>query len=328
MSQIIDIHTHMIPPGIVELAESASGYQGHYLRDGHMHDPRGFSYEVPPEFYSVEAKVESLDRLGLDAAVVSVAPTLFMYELEPQRALAHVRQVNDELAALAATGNRIFALGNLPMHQPAEAAEELIRVADDLGLQGVIVGTRGSDSMPLDHPEFEPLLAAAAARSFPLLLHPHDGERWPKLDDFYLDNVIGNPLSTTVAVMRLICAGTLERHRGLRIVLAHGGGFLPYQVGRLRRALTVREETAAKFNGDLESILRRLFVDTVTHSEQALAFAADQLGEDNILIGSDLPFDMADEDPVGRVLRAGLDPAPLGGNAERIFGIHAKKGQR
>jgi aminocarboxymuconate-semialdehyde decarboxylase len=143
------------------------------------------------------------------------------------------------------------------------------------------------------------------------------------LDAFYLINVVGMPLETTVTIKRLIGAGVLERHPGLRIVLLHGGGYFPYQAGRMRHARTVRPELAGA-PADPWAALGQLWFDVITHDQDALRYLAERVGMQRVVLGTDLPLDMALPDPVSKV-EAALGEAALHAVAERnaasLFGL-------
>jgi len=126
----------------------------------------------------------------------------------------------------------------------------------------------------------------------PAYNEPHRG-----LADFYLQNVIGNKLETTVAIERLICAGVLDRHPDLKIVLVHAGGYYPFQAGRLRHARTVRPELRSAPEDPWKS-LGQIAVDTITHDREALRYLVSRCGAENVVMGTDLPFDMATPTPV------------------------------
>ncbi len=161
-----------------------------------------------------------------------------------------------------------------------------------------------------------------------MLVHPAFNEPHAALEPFYLQNVIGNPLETTVMVERLICAGVFARHPGLRLVLLHGGGYLPYQAGRLAHACGVRPEIPIQA-GDVWRAFGQLYFDTITHDAAALRFLAQRVGTDHVLLGTDLPFDMAIQDP--RAVLAGAFDEPARGqigaaNAARLFGLAGLRG--
>ena len=167
------------------------------------------------------------------------------------------------------------------------------------------VGT-GVVGRRLDEGAFEPFWAAAAELDLPVTLHPAYTEGVnPALAPFYLENVLGYPFDTTIAIERLICAGVLDRHPRLRIVLVHAGGYFPYQVGRLRHAQRVRAELADAPEDPLRH-LDRLFFDIITHDVLALEFLVRRVGRDQVVMGTDLPFDMAPPEPMS-LLRSAVD---------------------
>jgi aminocarboxymuconate-semialdehyde decarboxylase len=161
----------------------------------------------------------------------------------------------------------------------------------------------------------------AAAEETGALVFMHPSTRgFAGPDEHYLWNTVGNPLETTVAAAHLVTAGVLERHPGLRVLLAHGGGTVTWLRGRLRHAA---EHIAAASRVDVEASLRRFYYDTVTHDPAVLRGLVEFVGPEQVLAGSDHPFDMADPDPVGTVRASGIAlsaaAAVLGGNAERLL---------
>jgi aminocarboxymuconate-semialdehyde decarboxylase len=225
---------------------------------------------------------------------------------------------------MAAASPRLAGLATLPLQDPAAAAEELRRAVGELGLRGAQIGTSGADGLPLDDPVLAPVLAEAERLGVPLMLHPYYVGLKPGLTDYYFTNSIGNPLDTCIAAARLIHAGTLDRHPELRVVLVHAGGFLPYQLGRLDHAYAVRNEPQADISKAPSTYLRRFWIDTITHADQALTFLENLVGRDRLVIGTDLPFDMADREPVERLRRVGIDPDELGTVADDLFRLPSR----
>jgi aminocarboxymuconate-semialdehyde decarboxylase len=216
------------------------------------------------------------------------------------------------------------------MNEPVAAARELERAVRELGLRGASIGPVVGD-IPLDDPRCAPVLEAAQALDVPLLLHPYYVGPRPGLPEFYLTNLIGNPLETTIAVARLILSGTLDRLPRLRLVLVHAGGFLPYQVGRLDHGWEVRPES----KGCVErpsSYLRRFVFDTITHEPAALGFLVGFVGADRVAYGTDLPFDMMDGPLDAQLGPLELPPdqrqAIASGTAEAWFGTIGRGADR
>jgi len=325
--RVIDIHHHAIPGWLIKGARDGSAPGGlavEHADDGDWLVHReGYRYPISPSFFDPAARLEAMAALGIDAAVVSVSPTIYAYELATDEAIALAARTNDWLAEhVAAAPDRLAAIATLPMQAPEAAARELERAVRDLGLRGASIGPVAGRT-PLDDPAIAPVLAAAADLDVPLLLHPYYVGLRPGLPDFYLTNLVGNPLETTIAAARLILSGTLDRLPGLRLVLVHGGGFLPYQVGRLDHGWEVRPEAAGP-SAAPSSYLRRFVFDTITHAPAALAYLVGLVGADRVAYGTDHPFDMADGALDDQLAGTSLDEderrAIAGGTAEATFG--------
>lgn len=293
----IDIHDHCIPAGLIDAARRGEGLGG--LTVARREDeewlihPEGYGYPIAPTFFDPAARLAQMDGLGIDVALLSVSPTIFFYGLAPNAAVAYARETNEAVAEhVAAAPDRLAGLATLPMSDPEAAARELERAVRDLGLRGASIGPVVGD-LPLDDPRCAPVLEAAEALDVPLLLHPYYVGLRPGLPDFYLTNLVGNPLETTIAVARLILSGTLDRLPRLRLALVHAGGFVPYQVGRLDHGWEVRPESKGCAERP-SSYLRRFVFDTITHEPAALGFLVGFVGADRVAYGTDLPFDMMD----------------------------------
>jgi aminocarboxymuconate-semialdehyde decarboxylase len=169
------------------------------------------------------------------------------------------------------------------------------------------------------------LFAAAEELDVPFLLHPYYVGPKPQFQDFYMTNLIGNPLDTAIAASRLILSGALDRHPRLKVVLVHAGGFMPYQIGRLDHGYNVRSETHSVIQQPPSTYLSRFYFDTITHADLPLKFLIDLVGQDHVMIGTDLPFDMADTQFAKRLafanLETGAAEALQSQNAIRVFGL-------
>jgi aminocarboxymuconate-semialdehyde decarboxylase len=313
----VDLHTHFLPRFFVEEA-AAGGVFGVRADDGFVSHPQGFRYPIAPAFVDVEAKLAEMDAAGIDVAVLSAAPTLFFYDAPSGEAVDFARRSNDALAGVVAQSERLAGLAALPLQDPPAAAAELERAVGELGLLGAHIGT-GCGRVPLDDPRMEPVLGAAERLDVPLMLHPYYVGAKPGLEDFYLVNSMGNPLDTSVAAVRLVYSGALDRFPRLRIALVHGGGFLPYQLGRFDHAFAVRPEARVAIDRPPSSYLHRFWMDTITHGDEALRFLAARIGPERLYIGTDQPFDMADAAPVERLQRIGVDVDATGGAAAALL---------
>lgn len=327
----IDIHNHFIPPYIVHEARQGQAVDGVTIEqaDGQefvLHR-QGYRYPLAAEFWNPEAKLEHMDRLGIDISVLSIAPTMLFHWLDAESAKEFCQRTNDAMAELSSQSEgRLYGLATVPLQDPQAAATELRRAVQELGLRGALVGTT-IEKIPLDDPRFEPFLAAVAELGVPLLLHPYDKlvRMRAELTDFYMSNLIGIPLATTLAASRLILSGCLDRHPNLTVVLMHAGGFMPYQIGRLDHGYRVRRETGANISSPPSTYIRRFYFDTITHASDRLNPLIDWVGADRVVLGTDIPFDMADLDFTQKFAEADLDGQVVeticSGNAKRILGL-------
>jgi aminocarboxymuconate-semialdehyde decarboxylase len=305
-----DVHNHAVPRHAVELLRSGDGYPVRV--DGQALEADRVRAELTPEFLDPAVKLEQLRRLGLEAAVVSGAPPLFAYEADAERGEQLCLAVNSGLADFCSHDpDRLRWLAHVPLQAPDRAAALLAAAAGD-GAVGAHIGTSVAGT-PLDHAELEPFWAAAERLDMALMLHPAYNNPHPGLEGHHLQNVVGNQLETTIAAERLIVTGELDRHRRLRLLLVHAGGYVPWQAGRLRHAATVRTELAGA-PSDPWAYPGRIFVDTITHDEAALRHLVDRVGPDAVVMGTDLPFDMATPEPV-----AALEQAVDGDTAAAIM---------
>jgi aminocarboxymuconate-semialdehyde decarboxylase len=297
-AMMIDMHTHFIPPELVADARAGRALDRLAIesRDGMewLVHPQGSRYPLVPAFFDAGAKLEQMDALGLDASVLSLTPTLFFYWLEAAAAREFCRLANESLARLVARSDRLHGLATVPLQDPGAAEAELRHAVTTLGLRGVEIGTTMED-VPLDDRRFDSFFAAAAELGVPVMLHPHSVRTRPRLADFYMADLTGNPMDTCIAATRLMLSGFLDRHPALKLVLVHAGGFLPYQIGRLDHGFRVRTETRAAIAAPPSTYLRRFWYDTITHAGKPFEFLVELVGADRLMVGTDLPFDMADQ---------------------------------
>ena len=328
---VIDVHHHIMIPEAAELArkEQAKRPQHADTFDGFT-PPVSLEYNakqaamLKPKFFDVAEKRQDLKRDRIDIAVVSPFPSLFHYWATGPVGDEIVRLTNDGIAAYCRANPETFrGLGIVPLQNGGRAAAAELERAMGLGLKGVAIGTTVG-ARPLDDGDFEPFWAGAARAGALVLVHP-DFAAFPPLFPYYLVNIVGNPLATTTSVTRLIMSGHFERHRGLRLLAVHAGGYLPFARGRLDHGWNVRPETKVHTPKPPSAYFENLYFDIITFYQPALRYMVETLGPDRIVLGTDYPFDMMQTDPVGFVEGVGLAPDVtqkiLGGNAVRLLGI-------
>ena len=321
----VDVHSHVLPAELMEAirrnprdfqmrVEGAGGKEV-FIRDDRHSTP------VYAEFHDADAKVEGMDRKGIDISVLSVTPVVFFYWLDADRGLAASRVMNDGIARMVAKRpDRLRGMATLPMQDADAAIAELERVVKEHGFRAIELGCRIKGRL-LSEPQFRPVLKRAQELGVFIFTHPYVAGALPAdLDCYYLGNLVGLPLDTALMAAHLMFGGALDELPRLNIVLAHGGGHLPYQIGRLAHGYKVRKEARARAPSSPAALLRRFYFDALTHDADALKFLVEKAGADRVTIGTDAPFDMAEEDPVALVdSLVGLTDE----QRDRIFGLNA-----
>lgn len=301
----IDVHNHCFPQGVIDLVNRDDSYHI-TVRDGVVTSGQYEEYashELYPSLFDPAAKIHELETSGLDAAVICVEQGLLAYEAQTNAGEKMAEASNLGMADFcAAFPDRLRWMAHAPLQAPERAAA-VLREAASAGAAGVQIGTAIADRRP-DAPEFERFWAEVEDLNLPVFVHPAYNRSHDGLNDFYFQNVIGNLLETTVFIERLICAGVLDRHPGVRVVLAHGGGYYPYQAGRLAHARKVRPELDGAPVDPWS--YPNVYIDSICHDQQALAYLVSRVGPDRVVLGSDFPFDMAEARPID-ALRAAVD---------------------
>lgn len=311
-----DIHAHIVPEAFINdlAAEIPAATPKVESRDDgwYFNYPSGrVSGPFPAGMFDVGARLADMDRDGVNVHALSVPPPQFQYRLEPAAAAAHARLYNDSLVDIArARPDRFVVLGTLPMQDVAASVAEVERLVSIPEVVGLEVATNVTGTN-LGNDGFAELWSAIAEAGLAVVLHPSDVAGHDRMHDHYLHNFVGNPTDSTLAAGSLIFSGVLERNAALRIALLHGGGFLPYQIGRFDRGWKVRPEANSRIDRAPSEYLNRFWFDTLTHDRASLEFLLQRVGADRLALGSDYPFDMADPDPVGSVRAAITDSVVL-----------------
>jgi len=276
-----------------------------------------------PALYTLDLHAKFFAGQGIDTAVFGPLMDIAGYSLPPDLGAAWSRVQNEALAAsLRAAPGAHRGLATVPLQDPPVAAAELRVAVKELGLRGAMIDPNAL-GRPLGDEAFDPFWRAAADLAAPVVLHPFLLEAVERFGRHYLHNLVGYPFETTLAAASLILGGTLDRFPGLSVVLVHGGGFLPYHIGRFDRAHETRPEARANAAGLPSQYLRRFLYDSLVQRPEALRYLVKLVGHDRVMLGSDHPFWMGDPDPLRVVRDADLDPAAqaaiFGENAAQIF---------
>ena len=252
---------------------------------------------------TIELRLKDMDRMGIDIQAVSPAPQQTYYWTEPGLGAELSRQINDRLAEIAAQWpDRFVGLGTVPLQNVELAVIELERCVKQLGLRGVEINPNvaGKD---LTHPSLnlDRFFAKARELDIVIFMHPIGFTQGERLMDHYFNNVIGNPLDTTIGTSRLIFDGVMERHPGLKVVLPHAGGFLAHYWARMDHAWRARPDCRTVIKKAPSSYLKKFYFDTIAFDPEMLRNLIDKFGAEQVVLGTDYPFDMGEDDPVGLI---------------------------
>jgi len=332
----VDIHCHYLNPDVATKLAPL---------DPRQHDPlfcfsNAATREVNakqvqvrgPQLTSIERRLKDMDRMGIDIQAISPAPNQLVYWTEPDLGRDIARQVNDRLAEIVGQWpDRFVALGTVPLQDAGMAVAELDRCVKELGLRGVeIIPNVNGVELTDAKLGLERFFARAEELGIVIFMHPLGFSQAERLSDHYFNNVIGNPLETTVAVSHLIFDGVMDRHPRLKIVLPHAGGYLAHYPARMDHAHRARPDCRTVIKKKPSSYLGKFYFDTITFDPDMLRHMVDRYGADHVLLGTDYPYDMAETNPVGliakvpRLARADRERIE-GGNAARLLKIGRKK---
>lgn len=319
-ARTIDVHAHCYFQSAIDLMGAEA--------QGVLPPVKG----VPEHFLQVDAQLatrfEAMDRMGIDLQVLSINP--FWYRKDRETAEAICRLHNESLAELCARHpKRLAAFASLPMQCPELAVQMLEEAVMKQGLKGAAIGgsVAGHD---FSHPEYHPVLAKAQELGVMLFIHP---QSTPELQarfkgNGWLSNVIGNPLDTTIALQKLIFEGVFDKFPELKVLGAHGGGFLGSYAPRMDRSCFVSPQNC---NPEIQlkkkptEYIRQIYFDALVFTGEALRHLAAEVGAGQIMIGTDHPIPWED-DPVSHVmgtpdLNDDERLAILGENAIRVLGL-------
>lgn len=327
----VDIHAHLNVAAAAELTRSA-------VPDA----PNSFPFscaatdaanaklfqKIGPKLNGVESRIADMDQMGVDVQAISPSPGQYYYFAPAEIGRDASRLINDGIAdAVSRYPDRLVGMGTVPLQNTEMAITEMRRCVNELGFRGIEISTH-VDGRELADEEFRPFFAAAEELGIVLFLHPLGFTHGHRLSRHYLDNIIGNPLESTIAVSHLIFEGVLQSHAGLKLCVAHGGGFLPGYWGRMDHAFEVREDCCQHISRKPSEFLRQLWFDTLVFDKGQLDELVRTHGADKLCMGSDYPFDMGEVDPVG--FHDDLDASSrrkiLGANAAELLGLSAKPG--
>jgi aminocarboxymuconate-semialdehyde decarboxylase len=335
----VDIHCHYANPDVA--AKVADRNPGQYepsvkfanalTRETNVKQMR----DRAPKLSSIEVRLKDMDKMGIDIQAVSPAPQQTYYWTEPGEGAQLARQVNERIAEIVGKWpDRFVGLGTVPLQDPDLAVSELSHAVKTLGLRGVEINP-SVNGMELTDKRLmlEQFFARAEELDIVIFMHPIGFTQGERLLDHYFNNVIGNPLETTVAASHLIFDGVMERHPKLKIVLPHAGGYLAHYWARMDHGWRARPDCRTVLKKKPSESLEKFYFDTITFDRTMLRQMVQRYGADHVLLGTDYPYDMGMEDPIGFIektekLTAEDKKRIQGLNAARLLKIDYNKDSR
>ena len=326
---VVDIHAHL-----------NIGAADALIRESVPDAPKPFAFSCPatnavngkifqkigPKLNGVDNRIADMDALGVDVQAISPSPTQYFYFAPPEVGREAAQIVNNGVAeAVARFPDRFVGMGTVPLQNTEMAIAEMNRCVNEHDMRGIEICSH-VDGRELSDEAFRPFFAAAEDLGIVVFLHPLGFSHGQRLSEHYLDNIIGNPLESTIALSHLIFDGVLDAYPGLKLCVAHGGGFLPGYWGRMDHAFKAREDCRLHITRKPSEYLRQVWFDTLVFDKDELDALVSSHGAYKLCLGTDYPFDMAEPDPVAFHDR--LDTRSrekiLGGNAAELLGLEAK----
>jgi len=279
-----------------------------------------------PKLTQSEARLKDMDAQGVDVQVLSPSPTQYYYWAERDLSAELVNKQNEMIAEMCASHpDRFAGMGAVSLQHSELAVQQLKTMVKTYGFRGVEVSSM-VNGKEIANEEFHPFWRAAADLGIVVFVHPLGTSLGARTSQYYFANLVGQPLEITLALSHIIVGGVLDKYPQLKLLAAHGGGYLGLCSGRIDHGWNVRSET--RTTTELPSAyLDRIFYDSVVHSPTELQQLVQKVGVKNVVIGSDYPFDMGLNDPVGHVSRLDALSAHeleciCGRNAQQLFGIN------
>lgn len=326
----VDIHCHCNCAAVAEMMQAEAERAGRpplaYGSALTQEVNRDQLAAIAPQMDSVEVRLADMDRMGIDVQALSVPPYQFYYWADPETGRDAARKLNEYLIETAAQApDRFVALGTVPLQNPEMAVAELERCMRELGMRGVEILTH-VEGTELSRAGLDPFFARAEELGALIFIHPDGFTHGERFQEHYFLNLVGHPIENTLAIGHLVFDGVLDRHPGLKICVAHGGGYAPMYGGRFDHGWHARPDCRQQIAEPPSTYMKQLYFDSVVFEPDQLGFLIGKYGADHVLLGTDYPYDMGEDDPLGLIGRVdGLseeERAAVGGlNAARLLGI-------
>jgi aminocarboxymuconate-semialdehyde decarboxylase len=327
----VDAHTHVSVPRAAEFIKPHLDLSTIPLAHFASEETKAINAKQEADIRSriagnYDERFADMDNMGVDAQLVMPPPPQCYHTVALDYAVPAAQMINDGIAEwVSKHPDRFIPAGTVPMQDGNEAAKELERCMKTLKFKGVEILTNVG-GRELSDPAFAPFWKKAEELGALVIIHPNGFTEGKRMSRFYFNNVIGNPLETTLALHYLIFDGVLERHPNLKIFALHGGGYLGGYSGRIDHAWGARSDSHGELPKPPTHYLKKVYVDSVVFTPDQLEALVKTFGVDHVIMGTDYPFDMLEHDPIGHINSvAGFDDTTratlAGGNAKKLLGM-------
>jgi aminocarboxymuconate-semialdehyde decarboxylase len=324
----IDMHAHYVPPKVLTVLEHNAAPYGIRLEQAAaggrcVHFDHGpLIRPFQPLLLDLDVRWEAMAREGIDRQILSVWADLFGYTLPPEQGARWHRLLNESLCEVTQQhADRLSALASAPLQDAQGAARELEYGIKQCGAVGGVIAANVDDTNLGEAPLHE-FWAAAVELNVPLFIHPTQPALPPRTRQHSMLQVVQFIYDTTATVGSLIFNGVLDRFPTLTLILSHGGGFFPYQIGRFDRVYRNLEAPAVPSQPP-SAYRRHFFYDTILYHPPALQYLRDLVGSDRLLLGTDYPFPVEEQAPLTLLQQAGCTAGEIaqigGGTAQQLF---------
>jgi len=291
---MIDFHCHFLPENVIfwlKQSQRTIPVSLSTAGDNRMLAINGdWPFHLKESFHQADLFLELQHKNGLDRSIISPIPQVLLHGLEQNLSKELTGVYNDALACMASSHpSKLQWFGILPMEHGVFLMEEYDRCLS-LGASGFMIGTHVA-GRPLTHPELDSFWKKADSHGSLIFIHPSFCED-DRLNKNKMNNMIGVPWETTVCAVDLMLSDVLDRYSKVKVLLPHGGGFLPYQAGRIFLAHSKWLQPEKRHDNPINQRLSRIWYDTVVWDDQALMFLKAFAGESRVVCGTDSPFDL------------------------------------
>jgi aminocarboxymuconate-semialdehyde decarboxylase len=329
-STTVDMHAHVAIPRAGEIAgphlDPSKVPLDHFSNAETKAIMAKQAADIGERIRNTDARFRVMDDMGVDVQLISPGPPQLYYTIPTDVAVKATQALNDGIAEYVGKHtDRLCALGGVPLSDGNEAVKELERCMKQLKFKGVEILTNVAGK-ELSDPAFAGFWKKAEELGALVMIHPNGFTQADRLTRFYFNNVIGNPLETTVAVSHLIFDGMMARYPKLKIVLPHAGGYLAHYWARMDHAHRARRDCRTVIKKPPSAYLKKFFFDTIAFDPNILRHLIDQYGPRHVVLGTDYPYDMGEENPLSLIrsvggLKSADQELIMGGNAARLLKI-------